>query len=231
MIEIYNLSYSYPDGRKALDGINITIQAGEKVGLIGPNGAGKSTLLFHLNGVFRGNGRIVINNLELNKKSIPMIRAMVGLVFQNSDDQLFSSSVFDDVAYGPLYQGYEMKEVKELVAQALLDVHMSEFADRNSYHLSVGEKKRIAIATVLSMRPEVLVLDEPTAGLDPRGRRELLEFLSKLPQTLLIATHDLDAVKKLTNRIIILYQGKIVADGSTYEILANKNILLQNGLC
>lgn len=230
MIEIQNLTFSYPDGRKALVGINLNIQAGEKVGLIGPNGAGKSTFLYQLNGVLLGEGEIIINNLVLNKHNIPTIRSLVGLIFQNPDDQLFSSSVFEDVAYGPLYQGLNKSEVNERVSRALGSVGMDEYIHRNSYHLSVGEKKRIAIATVLSMNPEILVLDEPSAGLDPRGRRELIELLLKLPQTMLIATHDLDLVEKISDRVLLISKGQIVVDGETKNILTNKDLLEKHGL-
>lgn len=230
MIKIQNLTFTYPDGRKALDGIHLQVKAGERVGLIGPNGAGKSTFLYQLNGVLTGGGEIIINNLVLNKRNIPLIRAMVGLVFQNPDDQLFSSSVYEDVAYGPLYQGLTENEVNERVSFALASVGMSEYIHRNSYHLSVGEKKRIAIATVLSMNPEILVLDEPTAGLDPRGRRELIDLLLKLPQTLLIATHDLDLVEKISDRVLIISKGQIVVDGETKNILTNKDLLEKHGL-
>ncbi len=230
MIEIQNLTFTYPDGRKALDGIHLKIQAGERVGLIGPNGAGKSTFLYQLNGVLLGEGEIIINNLVLNKRNIPSIRAMVGVVFQNPDDQLFSSSVYEDVAFGPLYQGLNKNKVNESVSRALGLVGMSEFIHRNSYHLSVGEKKRIAIATVLSMNPEILVLDEPTAGLDPRGRRELIDLLLKLPHTLLIATHDLDLVEKISDRVLLISNGQIVVDGETKKILTNEDLLEKHGL-
>lgn len=230
MIEIQNLTFTYPDGRKALDRINLKIHASERVGLIGPNGAGKSTFLYQLNGVLSGGGEIVINNLVLNKRNIHSIRAMIGLVFQNPDDQLFSSSVYEDVAYGPLYQGLNINEVNESVSQALGSVGMSAYIHRNSYHLSVGEKKRIAIATVLSMNPEILVLDEPTAGLDPRGRRELIDLLLKLPQTLLIATHDLDLVEKISDRVLLISNGQIIVDGATKNILTNKDLLEKHGL-
>lgn len=230
MIEIQDLHFTYPDGRKAISGINLVIEPGEKVGLIGPNGAGKSTFLYHLNGVLSGTGKIKIKNLVLNKKNIPYIRAIIGLVFQNPDDQLFSSSVYEDVAYGPLYQGLEKNEVNDRVEIALDQVHMKPYLNRNSYHLSVGEKKRIAIATVLSMQPEILVLDEPTAGLDPKGRREFIDLLLTFPQTMIIASHDLDLVERTTERVVILSEGQIRADGSTKEILTNNKLLIACGL-
>jgi cobalt/nickel transport system ATP-binding protein len=155
---------------------------------------------------------------------------MVGVVFQNPDDQLFSPTVFEDIAYGPIYQGMDTLTVQERVRQALAAVHMDGYADRNPYHLSGGEKKRIAIATVLSMQPQILIFDEPTSGLDPRARRELIELLQELPQTMVIATHDLEMVERLTSRTVILNQGKIVADGSTADILGDEHLLAVNGL-
>lgn len=230
IIEISNLSYTYPDGRQALKDINLDVFTGEKLALVGANGAGKSTLLHHLNGVFTGRGKIAINGLELNKKNLGQIRSLVGVVFQNPDDQLFSPTVFEDVAYGPVYQGFQKSAVHEKVDQALLAVRMSGYADRNPYHLSGGEKKRIAIATVLSMQPQILVFDEPTAGLDPRARRELIELLLELPQTMLIATHDLILVEQLTTRTVLLDQGEIVADGATDAILRDERLLTAHGL-
>lgn len=229
-IDIQNLSFSYPEGRLALSNINLHIQAGEKVVLMGPNGAGKSTLLYHLNGVLTGSGKIIINEVELNKKNLPIIRSLVGLIFQNPDDQLFSTTVFEDVAFGLIYQGLEMDLVNQRVKLALEAVQMVGSENRNPYHLSAGEKKRIAIATVLSMRPEVLILDEPTAGLDPRGKREFMELLMKLPQTMLIATHDFDLAEKVSERVILISDGVIGADGNTKEILSNKELLEKHGL-
>ena len=230
LIEIKNLSFTYPDGKRALDEIDLLVSRGEKIALVGANGAGKTTLLLHLNGILTGNGSVHINNLELNKKNLPRIRALVGLVFQNPDDQLFSTSVFDDVAFGLIYQGIDKKTIHEEVPHALKLVNMSDYLHRTPYHLSNGEKKRIAIATVLVMHPEILVFDEPTTGLDPRARREFIELLSGLTQTMLIATHDMDLVRQLTPRTIILNQGKIVADGPTDRILEDMDLLMENGL-
>lgn len=231
IIDILNLSYAYPDGKQALRGVNLAVQPGEKIALVGANGAGKSTLLLHLNGVFTGTGQIRINGLAVEKPHLGQIRALVGVVFQNPDDQLFSSTVYEDVAYGPTYQGFSKAEVHEKVTRALAAVHMQDYAARNPYHLSGGEKKRIAIATVLSMQPEILVFDEPTAGLDPRSRRELIDLLYELPQTMLIATHDLPMVEQLTPRTVILSQGTVAADGPTTQILRNGRLLEENGLC
>ncbi len=230
IIEINNLSFHYPDGKMALKGISLKVMHGEKIALVGANGAGKSTLLLHLNGILEGMGQIFINGMELKKDNLGQIRGLVGIVFQNPDDQLFSPTVFEDVAYGPIYQGYDKKTVEGKVDQALAAVHMTDFVNRIPYHLSGGEKKRIAIATVLSMQPQILVFDEPTSGLDPRARRELIELLLELPQTMLIATHDLRLAEVLTSRTVILDQGSIVADGPSTTLLNDRELLKTYGL-
>ncbi len=229
-ISINNLSFSYPDGHQALSGITMHVSKGEKLALIGPNGAGKSTLLLHLNGILIGSGSIRIMGLEPSPKNLPAIRAQVGLVFQNPDDQLFSPTVFEDVAYGPIYQGLQEKQINERVDDALSDVQMKSYRDRISHHLSLGEKKRIAIATVLSMRPEILVLDEPSSGLDPRARRELINLLKGFKQTLLVATHDMLLVRDLTPRTVVLDQGCVAYDGPTLELLHDNARLSGHGL-
>lgn len=229
-IEIENLSYSYPDGHPALDNISLRIAPGEKVALVGPNGAGKSTLMLHLNGILTGKGNVRVCGLELTRNNFSRVRASIGLVFQNPDDQLFSPTVFDDVAFGPLYQGLGPEETRKRVDAALDAVHMSGYAERVSHHLSVGEKKRIAIATVLSMNPEAMALDEPTAGLDPRARRTLIHLLRDLPITMLVSTHDMALVMELFPRTIIMDEGRIVADGLTSEILNNEELLNAHGL-
>lgn len=230
IIEISDLSYSYPDGKQALHNISMQLMPGERVSLVGANGAGKSTLLYHLNGVFTGRGVIRVAGLEVTRVNLGRIRAMVGVVFQNPDDQLFSPTVYEDVAYGPNHQGLDKATVQQRVDRALAAVNMSEYAQRVPYHLSGGEKKRIAIASVLSMQPQILVFDEPTAGLDPRARRELIELLLRLPQTMLIATHDLNLVELLTPRTLLLDQGRLVADGETASILGNAALLRIHGL-
>jgi cobalt transport protein ATP-binding subunit len=230
-IEIEQLSYVYPDGHKALKNVTLHIEPCEKVALVGPNGAGKSTLILHLNGIFIGQqGSVRVCSLDVKDENLSRIRAMVGLVFQIPDDQLFSPTVFDDVAFGPLYQGLSPQEVRERVEQALEDVHMSDYTRRVSHHLSTGEKKRIAIATVLSMKPEVLVLDEPTAGLDPRSRRSLIKLLDELPLTMLVSSHDMLMVQELFPRMIIMDEGQIVADGPTHELMEDINLLEAHGL-
>jgi len=230
IIDIKELSFSYPDGREALKGISLSIGKGEKVALVGPNGAGKSTLLLHLNGILTGKGSILVSGMALEKEFLKKIRAKVGLVFQQPDDQLFSPTVYEDVAYGPIYQKLPKDEIDRRVKESLSAVGMGDYIERNSFHLSTGEKKRIAIATVLSMQPDILVMDEPTAGLDPRSRRDLIELLRQLPQSMLIATHDLAMVKELLPRTIIVDHGQVVADEETAAILGNRELLKAHGL-
>lgn len=229
-IEVERLSFSYPDGHQALRNVSLKIQPCEKVALVGPNGAGKSTLILHLNGILTGQGLVQVCGLCAEKENLGRLRAMVGLVFQSPDDQLFSPTVYDDVAFGPLYQGLPVGEVRARVEEALQSVHMENYARRVSHHLSTGEKKRIAIATVLSMKPEVLVLDEPTAGLDPRSRRSLINLLRELPLTMLVSTHDMLMVRELFPRMVIMDEGSIVADGPTQQLMDDAGLLEAHGL-
>jgi cobalt transport protein ATP-binding subunit len=229
-IEVSHLSFAYPGEPPVLRDVSLTISPGEKVAMVGPNGAGKSTLLLHLNGILRGQGEVVVCGQRIDDSTIGAVRASVGLVFQDPEDQLFSPTVFDDVAFGPLYQGLPPAEVARRVADALAAVGMAGKDSRVSHHLSSGEKKRVAIATVLSMVPEVLVLDEPTAGLDPRGRRGLIRLLAELPQTMLVSSHDLRMVAELFPRTIVLDQGQIFADGPTTGILSDRDLLDAHGL-
>ena len=230
-IEINLLSYTYPDGHQALCDVSLSIAPGEKVALVGPNGAGKSTLILHINGILRSdNGQVQVCGLDVSQANLGRVRALVGLVFQQPDDQLFSPTVYEDVAFGPLYQGLSPQEVQQRVEEALAAVHMQEYARRVSHHLSVGEKKRIAIATVLSMNPEVLVLDEPSAGLDPRARRSLIHLLNELPLTMLVSTHDIAMVAELFPRMVIMDEGSIVADGETLHLLDDTALLEAHGL-
>ena len=230
LLQIQDLNFAYPDGHQALRGVSLTVCEGEKIALVGPNGAGKSTLMMHLNGILGEGGPITIAGLTLDKENLPLIRAMVGLVFQNPDDQLFSPTVFEDVAFGPLHMGLPEEEVRGRVADALAVVGMSDFGSRLSHHLSMGQKKRIAIATVLAMHPQILVLDEPSAGLDPRARRSLIDFLRDLPITMLVSTHDLWMAAELFPRLVIMDEGKIVADGPTEILLQNEKLLLAHVL-
>lgn len=230
ILEIEKLSYAYPAGHIALNEVSLQLQRGEKVALVGHNGSGKSTLMLNVIGILSGEGLIRVSGMDLNEDNLPFIRAKVGLVFQNPDDQLFSPTVFEDVAFGPLHMGYSEAETKERVAKALEAVGMQKFADRFSYHLSTGEKKRVAIATVLSMDPDLIILDEPSAGLDPKARRSLINLLTDLPQSLLVATHDLLLVRELLPRTVILDSGEVVADGQTSELLADTELLDKHGL-
>lgn len=227
---VENLSFSYPDGRAALRDVSLQISDCEKVALVGPNGAGKSTLMLHLNGILGGEGQVEVGGMPVTKSNLPVIRAKVGLVFQNPDDQLFSPTVFEDVAFGPLHMGLPKDEVQDRVARALEQVGMSDYVDRLSHHLSEGEKKRVAIATVLSMDPEILILDEPSAGLDPRARRALINQLRELPITMLVSTHDMRLANELFPRMVIMDEGRIVADGPTHALMDDTELLEAHGL-
>jgi cobalt/nickel transport system ATP-binding protein len=229
-IEIDSLSFAYPDGRSALRDVSLGVRPGEKVALVGPNGAGKSTLLLHLNGILRGEGTVRVMGQEVADPHLARIRSQVGLVFQDPDDQLFSPTVFEDVAFGPLYAGLPEEEIRHRVAWALAQVELEGYAERVSHHLSLGEKKRAAIASVLSMQPEILALDEPTSGLDPRTRRRLIGLLHELPQTMLVATHDMQFVAQVFPRTVVLDGGWVVADGPTDELLADRQLLEAHGL-
>lgn len=232
VVEVDKLSFTYPDGRQALHEVSFSVGANERVALVGPNGGGKSTLLLHLNGVLRSPaGRITINRVPLDDRSLGQIRGWVGLVFQNPDDQLFSPRVYQDVAFGPLHMGLSEGEVRARVAQALQAVGIADFAERISHHLSIGEKKRVAIATVLSMDPRILVLDEPSAGLDPRGRRHLIGLLGSLAQqTMLISTHDMRLAAELCTHALVLDGGRIVASGPARDILFDRALMEAHGL-
>lgn len=230
-LHVSDLYFSYPDGHSALKGVSFAIAQGEKVALVGPNGAGKSTLMLHLNGLLTAaKGSVQVAGLPVANPHLPLIRAKVGLVFQNPDDQLFSPTVFEDVAFGPLHMGLPEAEVRERVTWALTQVNMSEFAERTPFHMSMGQKKRIAIATVLAMQPDILVFDEPSAGLDPRARRNLIHLLQELPYTMLVSTHDMLLVEELFSRMIIMDEGRVVADGPTRTLLIDDNLLQQHGL-
>jgi len=229
-VEVVDLRFAYPDGVEALRGVNLAVRSGEKVALLGANGAGKSTLLLHLNGVLRGQGQVRIAGAALRSDNLAQIRSQIGLVFENPDDQLFSPTALEDVAYGPLYMGLPAEEVLERARQALARVGMTGFEERPPHRLSLGQKKRIAIATVLSMEPAILALDEPTASLDPRARRDLINLLRELPQTMIVSTHDIPLVRDLLPRTVVMDAGVIVADGETHAILSNNPLLAAHGL-
>ncbi len=230
-IEVSHLHYTYPDGTEALRGIELTVEPGEKVALVGPNGAGKSTFLLHLNGVLGGgHGSVVIDGTRVEPATVKRVRALVGLVFQDPDDQLFSPTVREDVAFGPIHMGVPEHELHHRVERALAAVGMSGFEARVPHHLSLGQRKRVAVATVLSMDPSVLAFDEPTAGLDPRGRRELMRVMASRTETLLVSTHDLAMVAEALPRTVILDGGAVVADGPSADVLHDEGLLEAHGL-
>ncbi|MEZ5077533.1 MAG: ABC transporter ATP-binding protein [Solirubrobacterales bacterium] len=224
-IRVAGLSYRYPNGQPALDRLDLRVGDGERVAVLGPNGAGKTTLMHHLNGLLRGSGAIEVAGIEVEGGDLAELRRRVGLVFQDPDDQLFMPSVEEDVAFGPLNMGLTGDEVGRRVAEALAAVRMGGAAARAPHELSMGERRRVAIATALAMRPALLVLDEPSANLDPRARRELLEVLEPLEQTILVTTHDLPLAAELCERAVVLAAGRRVADGPCHEILDDAGLL------
>ncbi len=230
LLTVEELSFGYPSGEQALRGVSFRLAAGEKVALLGPNGAGKSTLLLHLNGVEFGQGRILVGGELLSRDSIERVRGQVGLVFQNPDDQLFCPTVGEDVAFGPCCMGDSPETVEAEVSQALRAVGLESLRERFPQHLSGGEKKRAALATVLSMRPSLLALDEPTAGLDARARRSIIEVLKGLPQAMLVITHDLELARELFTRALILDEGCLVYDGPLSAALDDEELLRRHGL-
>jgi cobalt transport protein ATP-binding subunit len=228
---VEDVAFAYPDGHQALFGVDLRIEPGERVALLGPNGAGKTTLVLHLNGILRpGRGAISVAGLPVTKATLREIRSRVGIVFQDPDDQLFMPTVGEDVAFGPRNLGLPEAEVAVRVAAALEQVGMAGYADRPPHHLSFGQRRRVAVATVLSMNPEVLVLDEPSSNLDPAGRRELAEVLASLPVTLLMVTHDLPYAMQLCSRSVVLDGGVVVADGRTRDLLADQPLLARHRL-
>jgi cobalt/nickel transport system ATP-binding protein len=230
-VEIRGLSYSYPDGSRALDGVDLHVHPGERVALLGPNGAGKTTLVLHLNGILQpSTGEVRIAGLAVERDHLLEIRRRVGIVFQDPDDQLFMPTVREDVAFGPANQGLVGAELDERVDEALAAVGMADRRDRAPHHLSLGERRLVAIATVLAMRPEILVLDEPTANLDPAGRRELAEVLEALEHTMLLVSHDLPFALRLCERSVVLNRGRVSADGLTSALLADEALMAANRL-
>ncbi|GAA0386040.1 putative ABC transporter ATP-binding protein [Acrocarpospora corrugata] len=230
-LEVRDLAYAYPDGTQALFGVNLTIARGERVALLGPNGAGKTTLVMHLNGILTaGHGLVRVAGLQVGKETMGEIRRRVGLVFQDPDDQLFMPTVREDVAFGPANLGVRGAELDRRVAEALDRVGMRDAIDRPPHHLSFGQRRRVAVATVLAMDPEILVLDEPSSNLDPASRRELAEILKNLDVTVLMVTHDLPYALELCERALILSDGVIAADGPTRDLLADEALLTAHRL-
>ncbi len=225
------MSYTYPDGTAALKNISFDIYEQESIGIIGANGAGKSTLLLHFNGILRvEEGEINIFGLSFKRKDLTAIRRIAGLVFQDPDDQLFMPTVFDDIAFGPMNLGYRKGEVENKVKQALTEVGLPDIGKRLAHHLSLGEKKRVALATVLAMDLKIILLDEPTSNLDARAKKQVMKIVKNLPLVKVIATHDLDLVSVLCNRVIVLDHGEKVADGETRTILSDDKLLQEYGL-
>ncbi len=226
IVEVKDLTHVYPDGTTAIQDISIRITHGESVALVGANGAGKSTLLLHLNGYLTpSSGTVRIGDYPLTKETLREARRTVGMIFQDADDQLFMPTIHEDVAFGPHNLGLPREEVEKRVTDALSRMGIEHLKERPPYHLSAGEKRRAAIATVLSMTPDILVLDEPTTGLDPRGRRQIISLLREFTHTKIIATHDLDLVLDLCARTIVLHGGRIRADGQTHAIFSDLELL------
>ncbi len=225
------MNYAYPDGTKALEGIDLDVCSGERIAIVGPSGAGKSTLLLHLNGVLEGTGSIKIMGQLLQASSLKEIRRQVGLLFQDPNDQLFCPTVYEDIAFGPMNLGVPAKEIPRRVEKALNDSGLDHsFRSRSSHHLSLGERRRVSLSTVLAMEPAVLGMDEPTSNLDPRNRRHLIEVISGLQATQIIATHDLEFVAEVCSRAVVMDRGKIWADGQTKAILSDSRLMETHGL-
>ena len=228
-LQVTGLTYAYPDGSVALRGVDLSVGEGERVALLGPNGAGKTTLVLHLNGVLHGGaGRVTVDGLTVRPRdrvALTELRRRVGIVFQDPDDQLFMPTVAEDVAFGPANMGLRGPQLSERVDEALEAVGMAAHRDQVPHHLSFGQRRRVAVATVLAMRPQLLVLDEPSSNLDPASRRELAEILQRLPVTVLMVTHDLPYAMQLCPRAVILDDGRIAADGPTADLLADDELL------
>jgi cobalt/nickel transport system ATP-binding protein len=226
VLDVRGLAFAYPDGHQALYGVDLHVHRGERVALLGPNGAGKTTLVLHLNGILTaGAGSVAVSGLPVKREKIQEVRRRVGVVFQDPDDQLFMPTVRDDVAFGPANLGVRGTELDARVVEALDRVGMVDFIDRPPHHLSFGQRRRVAVATVLAMEPEILVLDEPSSNLDPASRRELADIVTALDVTVLMVTHDLPYALQLCPRAVVLSDGVIVADGSTYDVLTDDALM------
>ena len=229
-IEIINFSYEYHDGTAALNDITLSIEHGQKVVLIGPNGAGKSTLLLVMAGFVNGTGKVFVDGLEVNRKNLKKIRTYLGSCLENPDDQLFMPTLFDDVAFGPLNMGLEPDQVKARVVEALGTVGLAQMADKAPHHLSAGQKRAAAIATVLAMQPKIITLDEPDGSLDPRNRNNLVKLLGSLSQTLVIATCNMHFAAALADRAVLIDKGRIIADDDAKEIMSDSELMTEHGL-
>lgn len=230
-LEVRGLAYAYPDGHQALFGVDLHVHRGERVALLGPNGAGKTTLVLHLNGILTaGAGTVSVSGLPVTKANLQEIRRRVGVVFQDPDDQLFMGTVRQDVAFGPANMGVSGADLDRRVMDALDQVGMADFVDRPPHHLSFGQRRRVAVATVLAMQPEILVLDEPSSNLDPASRRELADILRSLEVTVLMVTHDLPYALELCPRSVVLQDGVVAADGATRDLLTNAELMNANRL-
>lgn len=231
VIDLRGLHHVYPDGHRALDGVDLHIHPGERVALLGPNGAGKTTLVLHLNGILTPtSGSVTVSGLPVERDHLLEVRRRVGVVFQDPDDQLFMTTVAQDVAFGPRNLGLSADEVDARVGEALTAVGMIDVADRPPHHLSSGQKRRVAVATVLAMRPEILVLDEPSSNLDPASRRELAEIVDGLGITVLMVTHDLPYALQLCERSVVLSEGRMVADAATRKVLSDGELMAAHRL-
>jgi cobalt/nickel transport system ATP-binding protein len=230
-LQINDLNFSYPDGYEALKNINLEINKGDTLGVLGPNGAGKTTFILHLNGIL-GNldDSIYINNLSINEENLKKIREKVGIVFQDPDDQLFMPTVLEDVMFGPKNFGYTNEEAESKAIEALEKVKMKEFLNKPPHHLSFGQKRKVAIASVIAINPELIVLDEPSSNLDPASRRELIEILKNLDVTIILVTHDLPMALEICDESIILNNGEIKTRDKTYSILTNEKVMKENRL-
>lgn len=231
VLDVRGLAYAYPDGHQALFGVDLHVHRGERVALLGPNGAGKTTLVLHLNGILTpGRGAVTVSGLPVQKPNLAEIRRRVGVVFQDPDDQLFLGTVRHDVAFGPANLGLRGAALDARVMHALDLVGMADFVDRPPHHLSFGQRRRVAVATVLAMEPEILVLDEPSSNLDPASRRELADILRGLDVTVLMVTHDLPYALELCPRSVVLSDGTVVADGPTFDLLTDQQLMAAHRL-
>jgi len=231
IIDFKDVHFNYPDGTEALKGATFRITHGESVGIVGANGAGKSTLIFHMNGyLLPTKGTVVIGDVQMDKHTLADIRRKVGFLFQDPDDQLFMPTVFDDVSFGPLNIGLTKDRIIERVTRALNTVGCYELKDRPPHRLSSGQKRAVSIATVIAMQPDILVMDEPAANIDPKSRRQLINLLKEFKHTKIIASHDLDLVLEVCGRCIVIADGRVRADGFTEELLSDEKLLMENNL-